>query len=36
MDVLMFQECVCSHVPTLDDAMEYSVPPMEVDVQIGS
>jgi len=34
MDMLMFQESVCSHVVALHDAMEDSVPPMEIDVQV--
>lgn len=34
MDMLMFQKSVCSHIVALHDAMEDSVPPMEIDVQV--
>lgn len=34
VDVLVLQESVCTHIPPLHDAMKYSMPPIEVDVEI--
>lgn len=30
VDVLMFQKCICTGIPTLHDAMEDGMPPAEV------